>query len=647
MSRLTATMVVDLTDKTGGKTRAIIGNLDRLKRAERDYMLADKGLRLSNRDRAMERLMMERERSIAERQASIMAWGARAGMATAALGYGAVQAYRSSAELEREIGRIVINADKGRDAIDPIVKRLRSIADDNRMPFENVVDGFRTLISSGRELEEALEFLPSVALTAQASGSAVADIGLTADAVAGALKVSAGDMQKAFDQLVKGGKLGKFELNEMAQYLPTIAPAFAALGYEGTEGLAKLVAMLQTVRMQTGTSAEAATNFENVINKIYSSETARKFEKNFGINLPKALDETRKRGGDVLETFLQLTSVATKGDLTKLSMIFEDAQAQKGLRALMMLGGEYRNFVGEIRNSSGTARQDAGQIFADSQSNLDRLSNNWNTFVDNVGRATGTVLNPVLEGINQKVSDADARRAAVRGVDPRDQVDMMKEFHKLYREVNPDTNLNTINMAFREALEKVGRGQAATVFDELRAEQGRRSGGAIMDRYLTGSGGRNTGLQGIGAGPATGRAPMPGARPSGASGELGGSAGILPYQGYPSRGVYDPALVRAQGENARQQGEAGRWAREGAAGPGWIDQLKNLIVGSDASPKPVTLSGSPQVTITNPPPRPNVSVQMSVVINEAQNADAVANQLRDRIHSELNGMQGPLEYGGL
>lgn len=645
MSRLTATMVVDLTDKTGGKTRAIIGNLDRLKRAERDYMLADKGLRLSNRDRAMERLMVERERSIAERQASIMAWGSRAGLATTALGYGALQAYRSSAELEREIGRIVINADKGRDAIEPIVKNLRQIADDNRMPFQNVVEGFQTLIASGREMEEALDFLPSVALTAQASGSAVSDIGLTADAVAGALKVSAGDMQKAFDQLVEGGKLGKFELNEMAQYLPTIAPAFAALGYEGTEGLAKLVAMLQTVRMQTGTSAEAATNFENVINKIYSGETARKFQKNFGINLPKALDETRKRGGDVLETFLKLTNVATKGDLTKLSMIFEDAQAQKGLRALMMLGDEYVGLLKQISAASGTAQRDAAQIFADSQSNLDRLSNNWSTFVDNVGRLTGTVVNPALEGINQKVSDADARRSAVKGVDPRDQMQMMQDFHKLYAEINPGSNLNTIQREFRKALERVGRGQASTVFDELRAEQGRRSGGAIMDRYLTGSGGRDTGVQGIGAGPVRNKAPIPGSRPSGPFGQEGSGYGVLPYQGYPSRGVYDPALVRAQGENARQQGEADRWAREDAAGPGWLDQLKTMIMGSEGSPKPVTLSGTPQVTITNPPARPNVSV--AITINEATDAAKVADQIGKAIKSEMDGMQGPLEYGGL
>jgi TP901 family phage tail tape measure protein len=632
MSRLTATMVVDLTDKTGGKTRAIIGNLDRLKRAERDYMLADKGLRLSNRDRAMERLMMERERSIADRQASIAAWGARAGMATAALGYGAVQAYRSSAELEREIGRIVINADKGRDAIDPIVKQLRSIADDNRMPFENVVDGFRTLISSGRELEEALEFLPSVALTAQASGSAVADIGLTADAVAGALKVSAGDMQKAFDQLVKGGKLGKFELNEMAQYLPTIAPAFAALGYEGTEGLAKLVAMLQTVRMQTGTSAEAATNFENVINKIYSGETARKFEKNFGIDLPAALDKTRAAGGDVLQEFIRLAAVATGGDLTKLSMIFEDAQAQKGLRALMMLGGEYRTFVEEIRNSSGTARKDAGQIFDDSQAKLDRLSNNWDAFVKNIGKGVATVANPVLEQFNDAISEAEAKGNYLRSKDRVTVGEERARFDAQYREQNPGSYRRERNQAYTDAVTKVGRGQAKSIFDELEIEAGRRRGGAIMEKYLAGSGGRGSGAQGLGAGPATNRAPVPGGRPTSVPATRDMDA-LDRASYYPSRGSYDPSMMAS--------GDGSVSARPDQAN----FDLQRILQGLEQ--KEVTISGTPQVTITNPPPRPNVSVQMSVVINEAQNVDAVAAQLRDRIQSEMNGLHGSTNDSGL
>lgn len=647
MSRLTATMVVDLTDKTGGKTRAIIGNLDRLKRAERDYMLADKGLRLSNRDRALERMMIERERSIADRQASIAAWGARAGLATTALGYGALQAYRSSAQLEREIGRIVINADKGRDAIDPIVKRLRTIADDNRMPFENVVDGFRTLIASGRELDEALAFLPSVALTAQASGSAVADIGLTADAVAGALKVSAGDMQKAFDQLVKGGKLGKFELNEMAQYLPTIAPAFAALGYEGTEGLAKLVAMLQTVRMQTGTSAEAATNFENVINKIYSGETARKFEKNFGIDLPAALNKTRAAGGDVLQEFLRLAQVATKGDLTKLSMIFEDAQAQKGLRALMMLRSETDEFYKLISTASGTARQDAGQIFDDSQAKLDRLSNNWDAFVKNVGKGVATVANPALEQFNEAISDAEAKGNYLKGKDRVTVGEERERFDQMYREQNPDASRRQSNLAYTDAVNRVGRGQAKTIFDALMTEAGRRQGGAIMERLLKNSGGRDSGSQGLGAGPETKRAPIPQARPSSVNSRSPLDAQQVVDRSYPSRGSYDPAIVRAQQDAARQQREADRWAREDTGGPGWLDQLKSLIVGSDSSPKPVTLSGVPQVSITNPPPRPNINVKMNVVIHEAANADAVAQQLSQRVQSEMDGLQASTNDSGL
>lgn len=644
MGRLTATMVVDLTDKTGGKTKAIIGNLDRLKRAERDYMLADKGLRLSNRDRALERVMMERERSIAERQASIAAWSSRAGLATAALGYGAVSAYRRDAELERDIGRIVINANKGRDAIDPVVNQLRKIADDNRMPFQNVVDGFRTLIASGREMEEALAFLPSVALTAQASGSAVNDIGLTADAVAGALKVSAGDMQKAFDQLVEGGKLGKFELNEMSQYLPTIAPAFAALGYEGADGLAKLVAMLQTVRMQTGTSAEAATNFENVINKIYSAETARKFQKNFGINLPKALDETRKRGGDVLQTFLKLTTLATKGDLTKLSMIFEDTQAQKGLRALMMLGDETEQFYAKISSAAGTAQRDAAQIFQDSKSQIDRLANNWDRFYTNIGNRAGVVLNPLLEDINEAMSKMDAIDRAYGKRTTGEQHDLAKEFYKKYEEVFPGTNPLLVNDYYEEALAKVGRGEMKTVVDDLNAELGRRRGGAIMDRYLTGPGGRDSGRQG------SNRAPVPGWRPGSREANLYGVTDnrLGPRDGYPGRGSYEPrsydrdyAPIDKQTDRARRR-ELLRNADPAALG---MDGLGGVIIEQSKPSGPQSVSVSGPVTIANPPPRPNVSVR--ITINEATDAAKIADQIGKAIQSEMNGIHVSTNDSGL
>ncbi|TIS74088.1 MAG: phage tail tape measure protein, partial [Mesorhizobium sp.] len=139
------------------------------------------------------------------------------------------------AQLERTIGRIVINADKPATSIKPTIAVLQELADKSKLPFDNVVQGLETLIASGRSLEEGLAFLPSVARTAQASGSEMSDIALTADALANSLGITADRMQQAFDILAFEGKAGKFELKDMAAELPAIAPAFAALGYKGTE----------------------------------------------------------------------------------------------------------------------------------------------------------------------------------------------------------------------------------------------------------------------------------------------------------------------------------------------------------------------------------------------------------------------------
>jgi TP901 family phage tail tape measure protein len=638
MSRLTATMVVDLTDKTGGKTRAIIGNLDRLKRAERDYMLADKGLRLSNRDRAMERVLMAREAEIADRQQMMAAWGARAGAAVAAGGYMAAKAYGNYADLERRINRIVINADKGAQAIKPTMDTLRAVADDAKLPFQQVVEGFEALVASGRSLEESLAFLPSVATTAQASGAALTDIALSADSLAGSMNIDPSQMQKAFDILVAGGKAGKFELKDMAQHLPSLLPAFAALGYEGTEGLQKMVAMLQTVRNQAGSSSEAATYLGNVFNKMYSEETANKFKKNFDIDLPAALAKAKAEGKDVLDVFLDMTELATKGDLSRLTLLFTDSELQKGVRALLTQRDALESMNKSLANVDGSTLKDFNQIVSDSEAKVQALANNFDRFVTNVGKLAAMPLNPVLETFNEAISEAEAKGNYQKA---RDRVTIGEErerFDAMYRELNPDAWRREINQAYTDAVSRVGRGQAATIFDELNTEIGRRRGGEIMDRLLTGSGGRDTGTQGLGAGAARNRAPIP--RSRGEASEA--SLSLAPLPSDPGR--YASTVSAELALDAARRGRAIGLGGSTDTLPGKL--ADDLGIG-EKGPRAVKIEGTPQVTITNPPPRPNVNVNMSVIIQEAPNADAVANQLRDRIQSELNGMQGPLEYGGL
>ncbi|MBB4005795.1 phage tail tape measure protein [Allorhizobium taibaishanense] len=478
MSKLQASLVVDLVDKTGAKTSAVIGNMNRLQKAERDYMLSSKGLRLSNKDRAMERLLTERQAELearaakakeaaalrSERHNAILARGT---VAAVAVGVAAGKAYSDFASLERRVNRIVINADKGADAIQPTIGKMQDVAADAHMAFGDVVEGLETLVSSGRTLDEAMAFLPAVTTTAQASGAAVSDMALSADSLAGSLKINAKDMQHAFDILVAGGKAGKFELKDMARELPSLLPAFAALGYKGTEGLEKMVAMLQVLRNQTGTSGEAATNLANIMQKMYSADTAAKFKK-FGIDLPKALDKARKSGRDVIDVLLDMSTVATKGDLSKLSLLFPDAQMQAGVRGLISQREEMKKLNAELKNVDGSTLRDFNQVVGDSAAKIQDLSNNWDRFVKNVGSGVAVVANPTLGYLNSAIESARNQMKSQEGKTEEQRRTEAKTYKDAYRARNPDAWWFQVNDAYMNATARVGAGTQSSVMDDFK-----------------------------------------------------------------------------------------------------------------------------------------------------------------------------------
>ncbi|MCE6073380.1 phage tail tape measure protein [Agrobacterium vitis] len=476
MSKLQASLVVDLVDKTGAKTSAVIGNMSRLQKAERDYMLSSKGLRLSNKDRSMERLMMERQaaeearlaqmkenhaRSVASRAAVIGRLASGVAIAGAAAG----KAYVDFAELERRVNRIVINADKGADAIQPTIAKLQEVASTTKMAFSDVVEGLETLVSSGRSLDEAMQFLPAVTMTAQASGAAISDMALTADSMSGSLKIGAKDMQHAFDILVAGGKAGKFELKDMASELPSLLPAFAALGYKGTAGLEKMVAMLQVLRNQTGTSGEAATNLQNILQKMYSADTATKFKK-FGIDLPKVLDKARKSGKDVIDVLIDMSLIATKGDLSKLTLLFPDAQMQAGVRGLITQREEMNKLNAALKNVDGSTMRDFAQVIGDSKAKLQDLNNEWDRLVKNVGSGVATGANPILGYVNQQM-DANRKASEVESERVKAVQSEAEGYKAKWNARNPNAWWWQADDAYFESSKRVKSGEQKSVMDDF------------------------------------------------------------------------------------------------------------------------------------------------------------------------------------
>ena len=338
-------------------------------------------------------------------------------IAPAALAYGAGRAYNEFADVERRMTRIALTADAARGAQAAALAEVRRIAQETAQPVEGVVAGLEGLVAAGRSLPDAMAFLPAVARTAQASGAEVLDIATTADAIGTQFKIAGKDMQGAFDILVAGGKAGKFELKDMARYLPSLAPAAAAVGLKGEAGLRKMVAMAQVVRANTGTAEEAASSLQNIFAKMESEQTSKNFAK-YGVNLRAEMAKARKEGKDLLTVFVELSKKATKGDLSKIPQLFTDMEFARGMRALLSAPGAVEKLVGELGKVDGSTMSDLNRVLEDSKSKVDNLSNSWGQFMGAVGRGLDSAgvtsqLETISKNLDATLEGIDARRKPV------------------------------------------------------------------------------------------------------------------------------------------------------------------------------------------------------------------------------------------
>ena len=322
-------------------------------------------------------------------------------LAPAAIAAGAGKAVTTYADDERKLTRIGVTAEATREEMEGVRKEAYALAKATAQPFGNIVSGMETLAAQGRSLREIRDLLPAVAKTAQASGSEVADIAKSADAVGTHLKVDAKDMESAFDIMSDAGRRGSFELKDMARYLPSMLPAAKALGVEGTKGLSDISAMLQVIRKGTGSAEEAASSMQNIFAKLESEETTKRFSK-MGIDLRKEMTGARKEGKNLLEVFEDLAFKAVKGDLSKIPQLFSDMEFARGMRALLAQRGEWQKMSAAIQKEApGSTQRGLDRVLADTQARLDNMKTSARAAASEMGKLLAIPLTPVLDELAQ------------------------------------------------------------------------------------------------------------------------------------------------------------------------------------------------------------------------------------------------------
>lgn len=169
------------------------------------------------------------------------------------------------------------------------------------------------LVASGAYTDNAeafdrLKVLTKGSTAANADPTQLADIAIRAKQTFGL-----NDTSLVLDQAMAAGKMGGFELKDMARWLPQQMAMARQSGLYGDSGFRTLLAANQASAITAGSKDEAGNNLVNLLAKINSQDTANDAKK-LGIDLSGSLAAARGKGVNSLDAFVNLADQIARKD---------------------------------------------------------------------------------------------------------------------------------------------------------------------------------------------------------------------------------------------------------------------------------------------------------------------------------------------
>jgi TP901 family phage tail tape measure protein len=382
----TARVTVKLLDQLSAPANIVRGAL----RGIRGDMAALSGARLG-----LDKQIANAASRVRELRSALISIGATGAIA----GYAIAKTMKPATNFETTMVDIRQKADMTKAAVAALGEQIKTLAPQVNKSSGDIAKGVDFLLGMGLDPKQAMDIMPAIGKTATAYRAEVEDLAKSSFAVMDNMKVKGSEMRKTLDVMAQAGKEGGFELKDMAREFPSLTAAAEALGIRGVSGVAKLAAALQIARKGAADGSEAATNTANLMQKIVSPETTKKFKK-AGIDIRKELEKTQKAGGDPLLMVAQLTKKATKGNMAKLGDFFEDAQVQKFLRPFIEKMDEYKRIRDKAEGAEGTVDADYKLRMESFQATVDKVMNAFNTLAISVGDS----LIPILTALGEKLA---------------------------------------------------------------------------------------------------------------------------------------------------------------------------------------------------------------------------------------------------
>jgi TP901 family phage tail tape measure protein len=257
---------------------------------------------------------------------------------------------QQAAAFEQSLRDIAVTAGLTGDAVQQSIDEQRNrylkLARDVGQSSRDMAGGAGLLQAAGMDPKQIEALLPTIGKVATAARAEVADISKTAFALSDSLRVPAEEMERAFALLATQGKMGRFELRDMAREFPELTSQMLKLGETGTGAAARLGAMLQVAMRGASNSQQAANNVKNFLSKITSPETIKNFA-GMGVDIIGVMQDAATKGIPPIEAVLQkitkLTGISQKEIQKNLAKAkaqgLTDAQALEKVREQVTKAG--------------------------------------------------------------------------------------------------------------------------------------------------------------------------------------------------------------------------------------------------------------------------------------------------------------------
>ena len=288
--------------------------------------------------------------------------------------YAAKKVMEPAAQFQLALTRMGNTAKVYGPDLDKAGRQILQIGERFGVGGSHAVDGAHAYIAAGLGMRAALAAMPATFKFTATTGLEADDSARAGIAVMHNLGVQAREVERAFDVMVEAQKHGKIQAADMARSFPQLTAAAQRLGITGVKGVATLAAAMEQVRFGTNDAGSAATNLNQLLQKL-SSPSMVKSMKKIGVDLPGIWAEAQRSGGSysdmVIDRLSKIKGVAQNPFL--LGTGIGRDQARNALTSLLTYREEFNRTRGEISNSAGVLDRDWGRVSTTATARLQKL----------------------------------------------------------------------------------------------------------------------------------------------------------------------------------------------------------------------------------------------------------------------------------